>query len=116
MKDETKFWDRIAKRYSKKPVPSQEIYEEKLKKTQAVFTPEMKVLEVGCGTGTTSLIHAPFVKNIIATDFSSTAFSGENLICGIDTSIYQYKDVFEGNEQAALPADEGESPQTSKKR
>ena len=27
MKDETKFWDRIAKKYSKKPVPSQEIYE-----------------------------------------------------------------------------------------
>ena len=70
MKDETKFWDRIAKKYSKKPVPSQEIYEEKLRKTQALFTPEMEVMEVGCGTGTTSLLHAPFVKHILATDFS----------------------------------------------
>ena len=72
MKDKTKFWNRIAKKYSKRPVPSQEIYEEKLKRTQALFTPESEVLEVGCGTGTTSLIHAPLVKHIIATDFSTS--------------------------------------------
>ena len=70
MKDKTKFWNRIAKKYSKKPVPSKQIYEEKLKKTQALFTSQMEVLEIGCGTGTTALIHAPFVKQITATDFS----------------------------------------------
>lgn len=70
MKDKTKFWDRIAKKYARKPVPSQEKYEEKLKKTQELFTSQMQVLEVGCGTGTTSLIHAPHVKHITATDFS----------------------------------------------
>merc|ERR1712232_1395391 len=31
---------------------------------------DMEVLEYGCGTGETSLIHAPFVKHIVATDIS----------------------------------------------
>jgi len=39
----------------------------------------------------------------------------EKLIGDTDTSIYQYMDEFESNEQAALPVDEGEGPQTSKK-
>lgn len=30
----------------------------------------MQVLEIGCGTGTTALIHAPYVNHILATDFS----------------------------------------------
>ena len=70
MKDQSQFWSDTAQKYSKKPVPSQENYEQKLKLTQDLFKPEMKILEIGCGTGTTALIHSPFVKEIIATDFS----------------------------------------------
>lgn len=70
MKDESIFWDNTAQKYAAKPVPSEENYQEKLKSTQELFSPEMRVLEIGCGTGTTSLIHAPYVKQIIATDFS----------------------------------------------
>ncbi|MEM7405094.1 MAG: class I SAM-dependent methyltransferase, partial [Pseudomonadota bacterium] len=38
--------------------------------TQGYFTPNSEVLEFGCGTGGTSVIHAPYVKHILATDVS----------------------------------------------
>jgi len=67
---ESKFWDKFAHRYSLIPIPNQQIYEQKLALTQKYFKPEMNVLEFGCGTGSTAIIHAPFVKHIKATDFS----------------------------------------------
>ena len=71
-KNTTAFWDRIAKGYSRKPVPDKEVYQEKLERTRALFQPEMTVFEFGCGTGTTALHHAPYVKSIYATDFSQS--------------------------------------------
>ncbi len=70
MRDSSQFWSNLADKYSKKPVPNQDNYERKLRLTRELLTQDMKVLEIGCGTGTTALIHAPYVKNIIATDFS----------------------------------------------
>lgn len=65
-----RFWDRIAERYARNPVADQAAYERKLKVTQDYLEPDMEVLEFGCGTGTTALVHAPFVKHITATDIS----------------------------------------------
>ncbi len=70
MENHSLFWDKVAVKYSKKPVPSQDNYMKKLLQTRELFTSESKVLEVGCGTGTTALLHAPYVEKIIATDFS----------------------------------------------
>ncbi|MDD9925586.1 MAG: class I SAM-dependent methyltransferase, partial [Rhodospirillaceae bacterium] len=70
MRQPSKFWDRHAKGYAKRPVSDQAGYERKLKVTQQYLSPEMNVLEFGCGTGTTALIHAPFVNHIHATDLS----------------------------------------------
>lgn len=64
------FWDNISLKYAKKAVPSEDIYQEKLKRTQKLFNDNSVVMEFGCGTGTTSLIHAPQVKEIIAYDYS----------------------------------------------
>ncbi|MEM7122525.1 MAG: class I SAM-dependent methyltransferase [Pseudomonadota bacterium] len=71
MKPSAKFWDRHAKGYAKRPVANQAAYEEKLRVTRAYFDPTMEVLEFGCGTGSTALAHAPFVKHILATDISA---------------------------------------------
>eukprot|EP00568_Trieres_chinensis_P009225 CAMPEP_0183292482 /NCGR_PEP_ID=MMETSP0160_2-20130417/1522_1 /TAXON_ID=2839 ORGANISM="Odontella Sinensis, Strain Grunow 1884" /NCGR_SAMPLE_ID=MMETSP0160_2 /ASSEMBLY_ACC=CAM_ASM_000250 /LENGTH=227 /DNA_ID=CAMNT_0025453437 /DNA_START=150 /DNA_END=833 /DNA_ORIENTATION=- len=65
-----KFWDKIADGYSKKPIGDEAAYQEKLRITQAYLRPHMEVLEYGCGTGGTALIHAPHVKHILATDVS----------------------------------------------
>lgn len=66
----SKFWDRIAEKYASRPVSDQESYEKKLEITRSYLRPEMKVLEIGCGTGTTALLHAPYVAEILATDIS----------------------------------------------
>lgn len=65
------FWDRVAPDYSKQPITDTESYARKLAATQALMRPDMEVLELGCGTGSTALEHAPYVASIEATDVSS---------------------------------------------
>lgn len=70
MKNDHKFWDWVAKRYARTPVSDEAAYQEKLRKTRAVLTPESEVLEFGCGTGSTAITLAPRVQNYLATDIS----------------------------------------------
>jgi len=70
--DAEKFWDNTAEKYAKSPMRDKAVYEEKLEVTRRYFTPDSTVLEIGCGTGTTSLHHAPYVKHILATDISNS--------------------------------------------
>lgn len=65
-----KFWDRHAEGYAKRPVADEEAYQKKLEITRGYLRPDMDVLEFGCGTGTTALAHAPYVRHIQATDIS----------------------------------------------
>lgn len=71
MAQQSKFWDRMAERYSRKPVPDEAAYRQKLQVTREYFRPDMEVLEFGCGTGSTAIAHAPYVKHIRAIDISS---------------------------------------------
>jgi len=71
MNETARFWDRIAERYSKQPITDQAAYEKKLQATREYLRPDMDVLEIGCGTGSIALAHAPYVKHIHATDISS---------------------------------------------
>ncbi len=66
-----RFWDRIAERYARKPVADEAAYQEKLRITRDYLRPDMAVLEFGCGTGSTALAHAPYVRQILATDISA---------------------------------------------
>ena len=66
----SKFWDRIADKYSRQPVADEAAYQQKLRVTQDYLRSDMEVLEFGCGTGSTAIVHAPFVKHILATDIS----------------------------------------------
>ena len=71
MNQPSKFWDKIAERYSKRPIADEEAYEKKLQATRGYLRPDMELLEFGCGTGSTAIIHAPYVKHIQAIDISS---------------------------------------------
>ena len=71
MAQSTQFWDKIAEKYSQQPIADQASYETKLAVTREYFRPDMEVLEIGCGTGSTALLHAPYVHHIRATDFSA---------------------------------------------
>ena len=66
-----KFWDKIAERYSKQPIADEAAYQKKLQVTREYFRPDMEVLEFGCGTGSTAIVHAAYVKHIQAIDISS---------------------------------------------
>ena len=66
-----KFWDRLAERYSKRPIADEAAYQKKLQITREHFRPDSEVLEIGCGTGSTAILHAPHVKHIRAIDISS---------------------------------------------
>ena len=65
-----KFWDKVAEKYAKQPVADEAAYQQKLAVTRSYFRPDMEVLEIGCGTGSTAILHAPYVKHICAIDFS----------------------------------------------
>ena len=65
------FWDNAAPRYAQDKIKDMVSYEKKLKKTQSYFNKNMNVLEIGCGTGMTGALHAPFVQEYVATDISS---------------------------------------------
>jgi len=61
MDQSAKFWDKIAERYSKRPIADEAAYEKKLQVTREYFRPDMEVLEFACGTGSTAIEVAPLV-------------------------------------------------------
>ncbi|MDJ0689836.1 MAG: class I SAM-dependent methyltransferase [Xenococcaceae cyanobacterium MO_188.B32] len=71
MNNSVKFWDKIAERYAKQPIADEAAYQKKLQLTREYFQPDRSVLEFGCGTGSTAIVHAPYVKHIHAIDVSS---------------------------------------------
>lgn len=67
-----RFWDRVARKYAADPIADMAGYETTLRRVQALLSPWHKVLEIGCGTGTTALRLAPFAKHLLATDVSAS--------------------------------------------
>ena len=71
MTTSAKFWDKIAEKYAQQPIADEAAYQKKLAVTRDYLRPDMKVLEIGCGTGSTAILHVPYVKHIRAIDFSA---------------------------------------------
>ncbi|WP_422364878.1 class I SAM-dependent methyltransferase [Pelagibius sp.] len=71
MQSSEKFWDTRAEDYAQSPIKNLPAYHEALARTKSYLSAEDRVLEVGCGTGSTALLLAGLVKHITATDFSS---------------------------------------------
>ncbi len=91
MAHKSEFWNKRADKYSQRPVSDEATYQAKLEKTREYFRPDMDVLEIGCGTGSTALAHAPFVKHILATDYSERMIEiaqGKAQAAGIDNVTF----------------------------
>ena len=70
MTTDAAFWDKVAAKYAARPVRNPTAYAETLAETIALLSPRDRVLELGCGTGTTALKLAPHVKTITGSDIS----------------------------------------------
>lgn len=65
------FWDRTSSRYARSAISDQAGYERTLERTRALLKSQDRVLELGCGTGTTALRLADHVQSYLATDIST---------------------------------------------
>lgn len=81
---DARFWDRIARRYAARPVADLPAYERTLERTRAWLNETDAVLEIGCGTGSTALLHASFVRHITGADIAPEmiAIANEKLADG----------------------------------
>lgn len=92
MTDASKFWDKTADKYARMPIADEAAYQHKLQATRALMRPEMEVLEFGCGTGSTAILHAPHVKEITAIDLSERMLEiarGKATAAGVDNIRFE---------------------------
>jgi len=68
---DARFWDRASRKYARSAIADQEGYERSLDRTRALLKSGDRVLELGCGTGSSALRLAADVQNYLATDLSA---------------------------------------------
>jgi ubiquinone/menaquinone biosynthesis C-methylase UbiE len=93
---EDRFWDRMAERYARQPIADEAAYQTKLQVTRTYLRPDMDLLEFGCGTGGTAIIHAPHVRHIRAIDFSESMLAiarGKAAAAGIGNVSFERADI-----------------------
>ena len=73
--DSAKFWDNMAANYAKSKIGDEEAYAYGLERIRSYLRADDKVLEIGCGTGSTALELAKGVAELLATDISPNMVS-----------------------------------------
>ena len=68
---DARFWDRTSRKYARSAIGDPGGYERTLERTRDLLGPSDRVLELGCGTGTTALRLAGGVRSYLATDIST---------------------------------------------
>ncbi|MDG1068412.1 MAG: class I SAM-dependent methyltransferase [Sulfitobacter sp.] len=68
--DNETFWDKAAPKYAKDPISDMDGYNQTLDRMRVLLKSHHKVLEIGCGTGSTALQLANGVSRYIGTDIS----------------------------------------------
>jgi ubiquinone/menaquinone biosynthesis C-methylase UbiE len=71
MGPDAEFWNRAAPKYAAGPVADQGGYERTLERVRGLLGAGDRVLELGCGTGSTALQLAGATAGYVATDFSA---------------------------------------------
>lgn len=104
MASQAAFWDRMAARYARQPIADEAAYQEKLRITRGYLTPDTEVLEIGCGTGGTAILHAPFVRQVRALDISSRMLEiarAKASAAGVGNVVFEQADILNLSEPPA---------------
>lgn len=72
MMDAAQFWDGQAEKYAQRPIANMPAYDATLDRTRSYLGKDQRVLEVGCGTGTTALRLCDSVHEYVGSDVSSS--------------------------------------------
>jgi len=67
---DAQFWDRNSRKYARDPIADMAGYERSMRRTLELLNPEDRVLELGCGTGSSALLLASGMQSYLATDIS----------------------------------------------
>jgi ubiquinone/menaquinone biosynthesis C-methylase UbiE len=70
MTQPAEFWDKHAEGYARRRIRNMAAYEETLAQVRRYLQPTDRVIELGCGTGTTALLLADSVAHLTGTDVS----------------------------------------------
>lgn len=81
---DARFWDRTSRKYARGAIADQAGYERTLDRTRALLGSRDRVLELGCGTGTTALRLAGDVQSYLATDISAGMIAIAEEKCAAD--------------------------------
>lgn len=101
------FWDKTAKKYAASPIKDIAAYEDTLDRTRHYLQPIDRLLEIGCGTGSTALILSESVKHVTATDFSAQMLSiaeGKRKERGIANVSFEQAEVMDALPDAPFDA------------
>jgi len=64
------FWDSVAEKYARSPIRDMDSYQYTLGRTRSYLAKTDKVLELGCGSGSTALLLAESVGRMTSTDIA----------------------------------------------
>ena len=95
---QARFWDGVARRYAARPVRDAAAYATTLERTRSHLATTDRVLELGCGTGTTALTLAPDTGHLTGCDISGgmIAIAREKLADHPDVSVeFRQADAFD---------------------
>lgn len=86
----------MSDRYYRQPIADEASYRVKLEATRALLRPDMDLLEFGCGTGGTAILHAPHIRHIWAIDFSEPMLEkarAQAQAAGVENVTFERADI-----------------------
>lgn len=96
--DPARFWNGMAARYAKAAMRDPAAYDATLVRVRAHLTPGARVLELGCGTGTTAIRLADAAGTITATDIAAAMLDiarGRAVEAGVTNVAFAQADAAE---------------------